>query len=72
MGMAGHRAAARWRDSRWAIPLVSGLFVLVGLTILNACGIAPHSAWRAAIVGGASSFLANRLLRRFQTPSQAE
>jgi hypothetical protein len=45
---------------------LSGLFIFIALTILNAWNIAPHSAWRAAMVAGASGFLASRLLRRFQ------
>ncbi|CAM3098914.1 hypothetical protein GGR45_000131 [Sphingomonas zeae] len=64
--MAAHGGMARWLTARWAMPLLSGLFIFIALTILNAWNIAPHSAWRAAVVAGASGFLASRLLRRFQ------
>ncbi|MDR6144798.1 hypothetical protein QE363_000591 [Sphingomonas sp. SORGH_AS870] len=55
-----------WRASRWAPPLLTGLFTYVALMILNAWHVGVNSAWRTVLVGGASGALANYLVGRLR------
>ena len=67
--MAAREAWRRRLASPWAPALLTGLFVFAASMILDAWTIAPHSPWRAALSGGASSLLAASLTRRFRKPS---
>jgi uncharacterized membrane protein YsdA (DUF1294 family) len=67
--MAAREKVGGWLAARWAPALLTGVFVFVALTILDRWNIAPHQLWRAAVVGGASGFLATSLIRRFAAHS---
>ncbi|WP_428969529.1 hypothetical protein ACQR50_01470 [Sphingomonas sp. Xoc002] len=45
--------------------LLTGILVFAALLILDAWDIAPHSAFRAGIVGGVSAIVAMLLIRLF-------